>query len=113
MKEFQNRIHQKGYQLEWADVIRDLNRLEQIEIEQEGKRFLLRANATGSCGKVFQAVRDIAADDSSGIVKSSGVASCTISIHKESGMWCQPLVRSSNMLFWLNFFPATVEDESR
>lgn len=55
MKELQNRIDQKGYQLEWADVIRDLNRLEEIEIEQEGKRFLLRANATGSCGKVFQA----------------------------------------------------------
>jgi len=55
MKELQHRIDQKGYQLEWADIIRDLNRLEEIQIEQEGKRFLLRANATGSCGKVFQA----------------------------------------------------------
>lgn len=55
MKELQNRIEQKGYELEWADVIRDLNRLEEIEIEQDGKRFLLRANTTGSCGKVFQA----------------------------------------------------------
>lgn len=55
MKELQNRVEQKGYDLEWADVIRDLEGLEEIEIEQDGKRFLLRTEATGTCGKVFQA----------------------------------------------------------
>jgi hypothetical protein len=55
MKELQNRVAQKGYDLEWADVIRDLNRLQEIEIEQGGKRFLLRTDAKGTCGKVFQA----------------------------------------------------------
>jgi transposase len=56
MKELQNRLDQKGYEdLEWADVIRDLNRLQEIEIEQDGKRFVLRSEATGTCGKVFQA----------------------------------------------------------
>jgi len=55
MKELQNRVEQKGYELEWADMVRDLNRLQEIEIEQDDKRFLLRTEATGSCGKVFQA----------------------------------------------------------
>jgi transposase len=55
MKELQNRLAQKGYELEWADVIRDLNRLQEIEIEQGDKRFLLRTDAQGTCGKVFQA----------------------------------------------------------
>jgi transposase len=55
MKELQNRVEQKGYDLEWADVVRDLNRLQEIEIEQGGKRFLLRTDAQGTCGKVFQA----------------------------------------------------------
>jgi transposase len=55
MKELQNRVEAKGYQLEWADVIRDLNRLQEVEIEQDGKRLLLRSEATGTCGKVFQA----------------------------------------------------------
>jgi len=56
MKQLQNRLDQKGYEdLEWADVIRDLNRLQEIEIEQDGKRFVLRSEATGTCGKVFQA----------------------------------------------------------
>jgi len=55
MKELQNRIEQKGFELEWKDIIRDLDRLEEIEIEQGDKRFLLRTDAQGTCGKVFQA----------------------------------------------------------
>ena len=38
------------------DVIRDLDRLEEVEIKQDGKRFLLRSQTKGVCGKVFQAV---------------------------------------------------------
>ena len=55
MKELQNRVEQKGYELEWADVIRDLDRLEEVEIEQDGKRFFVRTTTEGTCGKVFQA----------------------------------------------------------
>ena len=43
-------------QLEWADVIRDLDALEEVEVEQDGKRFLLRTEVRGTCGKVFGAV---------------------------------------------------------
>jgi len=55
MKELQSRAERLGYALEWADVIRDLDRLQETELEQDGKRFLLRTEASGTCGKVFQA----------------------------------------------------------
>ncbi|MGD2124860.1 MAG: transposase [Desulfobacteraceae bacterium] len=55
MKELHDRLEAKGYLLEWADILRDLDRLQEVEIEQEGKRFLLRTQTRGTCGKVFQA----------------------------------------------------------
>ena len=55
MKELQNRNEQKGYNLEWADVIQNLNRLIEIEIEHDGKCSLLRTESTGTCEKMFQA----------------------------------------------------------
>ncbi len=55
-QELQARLEQRGHDLEWADVIRDLDRLQMVEVEQDGKRFLLRSEAQGTCGKVFQAV---------------------------------------------------------
>jgi transposase len=56
IKELRERLESKGYRLEWHDVLRDLNNLEEIEIEQDGKRFRLRTEARGCCGEVFQAV---------------------------------------------------------
>jgi hypothetical protein len=50
------RLEERGYELEWADVIQDLDRLQLVEVEQDGKRFLLRSEAQGTCGKVFQTV---------------------------------------------------------
>jgi hypothetical protein len=55
-KELQDRLEAKGEHLEWADIVRDLDRLEEVEVEQDGKRLLLRTEAKGVCGKVFQAV---------------------------------------------------------
>ena len=55
-KEIQDRLEAKGYKLEWADVLRDLDRLQEIEVLQGQKRFVLRSQARGVCGKVFQAV---------------------------------------------------------
>jgi transposase len=56
MKELHDRVEAKGFKLEWADIIRDLDRLQEVEIEQDKKRFVLRTQVQGSCGKVFQAV---------------------------------------------------------
>jgi hypothetical protein len=55
-QELQARLEERGHQLEWADVIQDLDRLQMVEVEQDGKRFLLRSEVQGTCGKVFQAV---------------------------------------------------------
>jgi hypothetical protein len=55
-QELQARLEERGHELEWADVIGDLDRLQMVEVEQDGKRFLLRSEAQGTCGKVFQAV---------------------------------------------------------
>lgn len=37
-------------------MIRDLDRLQMVEVEQDGKRFVLRSEARGTCGKVFRSV---------------------------------------------------------
>src|SRR5512135_861423 len=54
-QELQSRLEARGHELEWADVISDLERLQLVEVEQDGKRFLLRSEVQGTCGKVFQA----------------------------------------------------------
>ena len=37
-------------------MIQDVDWLQSVEVEQDGKRFLLRSEAQGTCGKVFRAV---------------------------------------------------------
>jgi transposase len=54
-QELQSRLEERGEEFEWADVLADLDRLQVVEVEQEGKRFLLRSEAQGCCGSVFQA----------------------------------------------------------
>ncbi len=54
-QELQSRLGERGHELEWADVISDLDRLQRVEVEQDGKRFLLRSEVQGTCGTVFQA----------------------------------------------------------
>lgn len=54
-QELQTRLAARGHTLEWADVVHDLERLQVVDVEQEGKRFRLRTEAEGTCGKVFQA----------------------------------------------------------
>jgi transposase len=55
-KELQDRLRTRGDgDVEWADIIRDLDALTVTEVEHHGKRFLLRSEARGVCGRVFQA----------------------------------------------------------
>lgn len=54
-QELQSRLEVRGWALEWADVIRDVDQLQEVEVEQDEKRFLLRSEAQRSCGKAFQA----------------------------------------------------------
>ena len=53
--ELQERMHAKGKTYEWADVLRDLEQVQQVEVEHQGHRFLLRTMLSGSAGKAFQA----------------------------------------------------------
>ena len=55
-KELEDRLHRYGIAAEWGDILRDLDRLQEIELAQDGKRFLLRTPTTGVAGKLFQAV---------------------------------------------------------
>ncbi len=55
-QELEARLEARGQDVEWADVIQDLERLREVEVAQEGKCFLLRSEAQGTCGRVFQAV---------------------------------------------------------
>jgi hypothetical protein len=54
-QELQARLEERGHDFEWADVIQDLVQLHATEVEQDGKRFLLRDEVRGTCGGVFQA----------------------------------------------------------
>jgi transposase len=54
-QELEARLARDGQDLEWADVIQDLDRLQMVEVEQDGKRFLLRSDLQGTCGTVFRA----------------------------------------------------------
>jgi hypothetical protein len=56
-KELDDRLQAAGLQLEWQDVIGDLDRLVQTTVDSEGRRFVLRNQAPGCAGAVFQAVR--------------------------------------------------------
>ncbi len=53
--ELQSRLQAKGQMLEWADVIADLEQVQQIEVEHQGHRFHLRSELAGTAGRVFQA----------------------------------------------------------
>jgi len=53
-KELQDRVASKEGQLEWADIIRDLDNLVEMEIAIDGKGYVFRSPAKGSVGKVFQ-----------------------------------------------------------
>jgi len=54
--ELQARLQARGHALEWAEVIEDLERVQYVEVEHTGKRFLLRSELQGTAGRVLQAV---------------------------------------------------------
>ena len=50
-QELESRLEERGHAFEWADVIADLDRLQMVEVEQEGKRFLLRSDVQGRAAR--------------------------------------------------------------
>ena len=54
-KELEDRLARKEWQLAWADVIRDLDNLIEMELAISGKGYVFRGQTSGVAGKVFQA----------------------------------------------------------
>ena len=54
-KELEDRLARKEWKLEWADVIRDLDNLIEMEVAIGGKGYVFRGQTPGVSGKVFQA----------------------------------------------------------
>ena len=53
-KKLQDLLEDKGWRLEWADMIQDLNELFEMEIRLSGKEYILRSETKGTTGKIFQ-----------------------------------------------------------
>lgn len=54
-KELQDRLNEKGWNCEWADIINDLDYLLEMEITVTGKSYVIRSETNGTIGKVAQA----------------------------------------------------------
>ncbi len=54
-KELQDRLAPLGEPPEWADVLRDLDALQEVELTHQGKRVHLRTETRGSCSAAFKA----------------------------------------------------------
>ena len=53
-KQLEDRLASKDFHLEWADVIRDLDNLVEMEVVIGGKGYVFRGQTSGVAGKVFQ-----------------------------------------------------------
>ena len=55
-KALEDRLEAAGVEVEWEQMIADLNRLSHVDFEKDGKRFRIRTQTSGCAGKVLQAV---------------------------------------------------------
>ena len=55
-KELERRLNAAGHVYEWSGIKQDLKALQQVTIEEDGKRLAIRSECMGVCGKVFQSV---------------------------------------------------------
>jgi transposase len=55
MKRLQDALESRQVDVEWDELLRQLDKLEEVRIETEGKRFLIRSDASGTVVKAFQA----------------------------------------------------------
>ena len=55
-KELERRLNHAGHVFEWSDIKQDLTALKTVTVEEKDKRFAIRTECQGNCGKIFQAV---------------------------------------------------------
>jgi transposase len=54
--ELDRRLAAAGHEFEWSNITQDLMALQEVKIEESGKRLAVRTAAQGVCGKLFRAV---------------------------------------------------------
>ena len=54
-QELETRLERKGWKMEWADVVRDLDRVQETRLQVKDTAYLVRSQVSGVAGKVFQA----------------------------------------------------------
>jgi len=54
-KELQDRLAKKGWRLEWAEVVRDLDNLVEMDLTVASKAYTVRSETKGTVDKVFKA----------------------------------------------------------
>jgi hypothetical protein len=55
-QELQSRLAARGHRFEWADILRDLERVQSVHVAQDSKNYLLRSELENTAGRVFQSV---------------------------------------------------------
>jgi arginine repressor len=55
-QELQARLAGRGFRFEWADILRDLERVQAVHVSQDSKHYLLRSELENTAGRVFQSV---------------------------------------------------------
>jgi transposase len=55
-KELDRCLSAAGERFEWAHIKQDLKALQMVTIEEDGRRFAVRSQCQGVCGKLFKAV---------------------------------------------------------
>ena len=54
-RELERRLEEKGETWEWAEILRGLDNLQEVEALFQGKRFVLRSQVLGHAHKAFMA----------------------------------------------------------
>jgi transposase len=53
-QQLQAQLQERAHDFEWADVMRDLEKVQYVHVAQGGKRYVLRSELQGTAGHVFQ-----------------------------------------------------------
>jgi len=56
LKELQSQLETRGLKLEWKDMLRDLEKLQEVEVDLGAQRFFLRTELRGNCVDILRAV---------------------------------------------------------
>jgi hypothetical protein len=53
--DLQRRLDERGVEVSWPDLMRDLSQVQAVQVEMDGRRYRLRTDLSGTAGQVFAA----------------------------------------------------------